>query len=128
MLKASKHEAPLEIRSPQYRAVIDDDVDRPQVQARQRAQPSGTNSPNLSGAQSPRKEKTVAFSRRVSEGFPPWVLASVRSFLPHTPVPDPGRVRKDTQAAIARGPHLFPFRTEKLSPAAPMVLRKRESR
>ena len=23
---------------------------------------------------------------------------------------------------IARGPHLFPFRTEKLSPAAPMVL------
>src|SRR5574344_3055338 len=26
------------------------------------------------------------------------------------------------QAAIARGFHLFPFRTEKLSPAAPMVL------
>src|SRR3954454_22347764 len=24
--------------------------------------------------------------------------------------------------AIARGPHLFPFRTEQLSPAAPMVL------
>ena len=28
----------------------------------------------------------------------------------------------------ARGIHLFPFRTEKLSPVAPMVLRKRESR
>ena len=26
------------------------------------------------------------------------------------------------------GDHLFPFRTEKLSPTAPMVLRKRESR
>ena len=30
--------------------------------------------------------------------------------------------------AIAVGFHLFPFRTEKLSPLAPMVLRKRESR
>ena len=28
----------------------------------------------------------------------------------------------------ATGPHLFPSRTEKLSPSAPMVLRKRESR
>ena len=33
-----------------------------------------------------------------------------------------------TKAAIARGIHLFPFRTEKLNPAAPMVLRKWESR
>ena len=30
--------------------------------------------------------------------------------------------------AIVSGFHLFPFRTEKLSPTAPMVLRKRESR
>ena len=38
--------------------------------------------------------------------------------------------RKDIiiKAAIARGIHLFPSRTEKLSPAAPMVLRKWESR
>ena len=35
---------------------------------------------------------------------------------------------KRTKAAIARGFHLFPFRTEKLNPAAPMVLRKWESR
>ena len=35
---------------------------------------------------------------------------------------------KETKAAIARGFHLFPFRTEKLNPAAPMVLRKWESR
>ena len=32
------------------------------------------------------------------------------------------------QVAIALGFHLFPFRTEQLSPAAPMVLRKWESR
>ena len=35
--------------------------------------------------------------------------------------------RNDT-VAIAAGSHLFPFRTEKLSPCTPMVLRKRESR
>ena len=32
------------------------------------------------------------------------------------------------QAVIASGFHLFPFRTEQLSPYAPMVLRKWESR
>ncbi len=32
------------------------------------------------------------------------------------------------QVAIAAGSHLFPSRTEKLSPRTPMVLRKRESR
>ena len=33
-----------------------------------------------------------------------------------------------TKAVTARGLHLFPFRTEKLNPATPMVLRKWESR
>src|SRR5688572_30264074 len=32
-----------------------------------------------------------------------------------------GRSR-NLSVAIARGPHLFPFRTEQLSPSAPMVL------
>ena len=32
------------------------------------------------------------------------------------------------QVTIAQGLHLFPFRTEKLNLATPMVLRKRESR
>ena len=32
------------------------------------------------------------------------------------------------KVVIARGFHLFPFRTEKLNPATPMVLRKWESR
>ena len=35
---------------------------------------------------------------------------------------------KENKVAIARGLHLFPFRTEKLNPATPMVLRKWESR
>ena len=35
---------------------------------------------------------------------------------------------KVTKAVTARGIHLFPFRTEKLNPATPMVLRKWESR
>ena len=33
-----------------------------------------------------------------------------------------------TKAVTARGIHLFPFRTEKLNPATPMVLRKWKSR
>ena len=31
--------------------------------------------------------------------------------------------KKDIKVVIARGIHLFPFRTEKLSPVTPMVLR-----
>ena len=37
-------------------------------------------------------------------------------------------VTKKIKVVIARGFHLFPFRTEKLNPATPMVLRKWESR
>ena len=48
MLKASKHEAISKIRSRQ-RAVADDDVDRPQVEAGRPVQPSGTNCPKHSG-------------------------------------------------------------------------------
>ena len=35
---------------------------------------------------------------------------------------------RDIKAVIARGLHLYPSRTEKLSPVTPMVLRKWESR
>ena len=35
---------------------------------------------------------------------------------------------KDTKVAIAQGLHLFPFRTEKLNLATPMILRKLKSR
>ena len=40
----------------------------------------------------------------------------------------PAARKKKIKAGTARGIHLFPSRTEKLSHAAPMVLRKRESR
>ena len=40
----------------------------------------------------------------------------------------PAARKKEIKAGTARGIHLFPSRTEKLSHAAPMVLRKRESR
>ena len=68
MLKASKHEAPLKIRFP-YRVVRDDDVDRSQVQGRERLQPSDTNHPNpFRGADPPRKKnrviKTESFLRK----------------------------------------------------------------
>ena len=39
--------------------------------------------------------------------------------LPNTPMP---QCPKSWLVVFARGPHLFPFRTEKLSPSAPMVL------
>ena len=38
------------------------------------------------------------------------------------------KIIKDIKVAIASGFHLFPFRTEKLSPTAPMVLPRWESR
>ena len=38
------------------------------------------------------------------------------------------RKKRKTKVVTARGFHLFPFRTEKLNPATPMVLRKWESR
>ena len=38
------------------------------------------------------------------------------------------KLKKRLRWFIARGLHLFPFRTEKLNLVAPMVLRKRESR
>ena len=37
-------------------------------------------------------------------------------------------VLEETKVMTAQGLHLFPFRTEKLNLATPMVLRKRESR
>ena len=55
MLKASKHEALLKIRSP-HRVVADYDVDRLQVQGQQCPQPSNTNRPNpFLGIESPKK-------------------------------------------------------------------------
>ena len=156
MLKASKHEAGPEIRS-HPRAVADYDVDRPQVQAWRHAQPSGTNSPETPEKDSPRAAAEAEGHggrprkyrvRRPGHGTcqRDAVVASriafrfrKSSFGDTTPRADgagaarggpEGRVpeKEKTKAGTARGFHLFPSRTEKLNPAAPMVLRKRESR
>ena len=142
MLKASKHEAPLKIRSP-YRAVRDDDVDRPQVQVWQHTQPSGTNSPTPFGVIPQRKDKTAAndaaaamptglprAERQRSDSGAPSATIETRSTTRQTTERRPsGRVLFHlTKVVIAQGLHLFPSRTEKLNLAAPMILRKWESR
>ena len=38
------------------------------------------------------------------------------------PIVDIVTIQRNNQVVIAAGSHLFPFRTEKLSPLAPMVL------
>jgi hypothetical protein len=78
-----------------HRPVEDDDVDRLQVDARQRVQLSSTN--GSCGLTFPAPRGALYY-------------AIVRS----TGAPSP--------ATRAKGPHPFPFRTRQLSPSAPMVL------
>ena len=149
MLKASKHEAPPEIRS--RRAVGDDDVDRAQVERRRRREPSATNSPEAFHEGDSRK-RAIPGEKRITEAKQQEVTlsgswtkgtddacAESQGLRDTRPVARKSarqesrgvprwRKRKKTKAVIARGIHLYPFRTEKLSHAAPMVLRKRESR
>ena len=155
MLKASKHEAPLKIRSPQ-RAVKDDDVDRSQVHGRQRPQPSDTNHPNPFRKAQPclsqprlrhrdkiKTQKTserrhatlqrvdkfrVSCTDNLSASDTASAMTPFHPIQVHEGEQTATASDKRTKAAIARGFHLFPFRTEKLNPAAPMVLRKWESR
>ena len=70
---------------------------------------------------------------RQRAGFPhaPLPSAAAPQAQPETPQRRAGgrrRTHKELKAATAGGLHLFPFRTEKLNPRAPMILRKRESR
>ena len=107
------------------------------------AKPSGTNLPKA--FQSPRhslkdgnggEEKDNALARSGNSGQAPAREARHEACTPFTDTLQgtPRRRRPADRkeirikAAIARGIHLFPSRTEKLSPAAPMVLRKWESR
>src|SRR5579875_1020697 len=107
---------------------LDDWVDRPEVEARQRVQLTGTNRP--SGLAS-----TLHFvcvhcaapeirSARRGQGVVP--LASTAQ-APGGPGPGARRLGRShlnrVSAVIAKGKHPVPFRTRKLSPSAPMVLR-----
>ena len=110
MLKASKYEASHKIRF-LFRAVTDDDVDRMQVYRQ------GCHSralliarplfclPRLGGIY-------LQFRGLVAKPVPVCFFFSF--FFRHVIL---------IQVAIAPGFHLFPFRTEKLSPVTPMVLR-----
>ena len=110
MLKASKYEASHKIRF-LFRAVTDDDVDRMQVY-RQRCHSRALLIarplfclPRLGG---------IYLQFRGLAPKPVPVCFFFPFFFRHVIL---------IQVAIAPGFHLFPFRTEKLSPVTPMVLR-----
>ena len=73
------------------------------------AKPSGTNSPRLSLVCKVDISKAVRALRVIRASLS--MMFDVRTFF------------KDIKVVIARGIHLFPFRTEKLSLVTPMVLR-----
>ena len=104
------------MRRPQ-RAAVDDRVDRPQVEAQRCVEPSGTNCPRACAA--PPSGARAHPPPRGAAGGP--VCGTSRRPDPKPPfLPPPGRRR--TRGGYCAGAHLFPFRTEKLSPAAPMIL------
>ena len=103
------------------RAVVDDHVDRPQVEAQRCVEPSGTNCPRACA--SPREirgARPSAAVMRAGRGNPK--LKKTACMCP----PCLSLLRKallgDRSGGYCAGAHLFPFRTEKLSPAAPMIL------
>ena len=57
----------------------------------------------------------------VTPAAPVFLSSCPNHVAPHGP-PLQGDVPYDIQVVIAAGSHLFPSRTEKLSPPAPMVL------
>ena len=93
------------------------------------SKPSLTNCPKLAAAPAARGVPAQSWynERCMNEDVPlqqelqPLLLA--RKYLQVQLV-----LSKRYSGGYSVGDHLFPFRTEKLSPTAPMVLRKRESR
>ena len=81
-------------------------------------QPSGTNHPMLAGfirgASPPPGSAQASAERYDDRGFPSSDIVKSRTRLQEAAQRDCG----DNSA----GAHLFPFRTEKLRPAAPMIL------
>ena len=82
MLKASKHEALLKIRSP-YRVVEDYDVDRLQVQGQQCPEPSNTNRPNpFLGIESPKNQRVYVEYAKQAEAVTQRISFSASRVLP----------------------------------------------
>ena len=107
-----------------------------QVYGRQRPEPSNTNHPNPFVARKRQLQEPEELLLRTPRNFEKSGDTAVRRSenIEREQREEQARLAfsrllfYDIKAAIARGFHLFPFRTEKLNPAAPMVLRKWESR
>ena len=83
------------------------------------SKPSSTNCPNFS--------LCINFFECTRTPTIKWLEIANR-FVLHVNLTARSCTLYDIQVAIVAGFHLFPFRTEKLSPFTPMVLRKWESR
>ena len=109
-----------------HRVVLDEDVDRRQVYVWRHTQPSRTNSPSslpsvqeiLCGAFTVAAFKLNVFSSSLI-GLVDCIYCPYVFLFPNVIV-----VIRHTQVALAPVFHLFPSRTEKLSPGAPMVLHR----
>ncbi len=81
------------------------------------SKPSSTNNP---------KTFVKTLNKTIENLFFPVVInifvKSLNKAKKHSKVPGIKLRTEDFQATLATGFHLFPFRTEKLSPSAPMVL------
>ena len=101
------------------RAQVDHLVDRPQVQARRRAQPSGTNSPSSSHPRLKHRARCVIFcpcppcgrQGRPGQGFLAGSIEKPRGSAPR---------ERDHRG----GDHPVPSRTRQLSPPSPRVLQR----
>ena len=109
------------------RAQVEHLVDRPQVQARRRAQPSGTNSPSSSETLSPSCRPFGV--RRVCRGSPEVRVALCGPQGARPPRGSGHRGRGESaaprSAPVAGEAYPVPYRTRKSSPLAPRVLRRK---
>ncbi len=112
---------------PPQRAVVDDHVDRPQVEAWRHVEPSGTNCPNACASEAPvRPLSRDAGIQALLEWNGKRKTENGKLSTLHSPLstfarlPSSAKPSKETCGGCDAGAHLFPFRTEKLSPAVPV--------